>query len=291
MPRDERRRRAWRRRAIGLGSLCVALSLPGIAAAAPAVVGRVLSVHGAAYAKAPGEPRRILKCKDPIFEGDRVMTQENSALGIDSGPTYVRLGENTALAIGALAARAPRVDLLRGHARLVDPSGDVTGSAELLTPGLRVARTGGDVDGLVFSEKAGTVSMVCTAASAVSVERRGRPDEALVATPGGCVVGKPREALYAAQATHEKLAVLMADACDELPPVAAAGRFTPTSVALGPAFLGGGRRVPPPPADVLSNNGIAEPCSPVCTTPPASSPGLSTNFPFVPPVLPGGGAD
>jgi hypothetical protein len=126
----------------------------------------------------------------------------------------------------------------------------------------------------------------------VSVERRGVPGELLVATPGGCVVGKPREALYAAAATHAKLAVLMADACDELPPVAAAGRFTPTSVSLGPAFLGGGP--PLPHADVFYDNGIAQPCSPLCGTqiaPPSGPPGLQTNFPFVPPVLPGGGGD
>jgi hypothetical protein len=174
---------------------------------------------------------------------------------------------------------------------LIDSAGGNGDPAELSTPGLRVARPGPDQDALVFSEKAGVVSMVCAYEQPVSVARRTKPGDRLTATPGGCVVGKPREALYAAQASHPQLAVLMRDACEELAMVPVGNRFSPEDVALGPALFagtaGGGEGsggAAPPPAVPPFGPGPALPCSGGCST-GVPGPG-QTSFPFVPPVLP-----
>jgi len=284
---DDVRRRAW----------LVAFAAGGLMLAAPAagaepgtVVGRAVSVHGNVFAKAPGEPKRRLSCRDPILEGDQIQTEEDSGIGVDSGTFYVRLGERSTLEVSALASGAPRIDLARGHVRLIDSAGPGNASAEVTTPGLLVARTGPDLDALVFSEKAGAVSMVCAYERGVDVARRAAPGERLTAAPGGCVVSKPREALYAADATHPTLAVLMNDACEEVALAPVADRFAAGDVALGPGSLASAPSAPAPAPSLLAPQGIVQPCSPSCqpgpAAPPAGGPGLPTPFPFVPPVLP-----
>ena len=269
--------------------LVSALLLPAAAAFAQATqtVGRVVSTRGAVFAQSPGEERRILQCRDPIYDGDQVLTLDGSDVGIDAGSYYVRLGQNTTAEMGALASGAPRVDLVNGHLRLLDTEGGAGESAELSTPGLRVARTGSDQDALVFAEKAGIVSMVCNYGNDIEVARRTDPATFLAALAGGCVVGKPREALFTADASHPELAVLMRDACEELAGVPVSGLFSPGSVALGPNALagtGGGAPAPGPPPF----GPVSQPCAGGCTrsgTTP-TGPGLPTTFPFVPPTLP-----
>jgi hypothetical protein len=281
------------------GLLLCALLLPGAAVAeAREPVGRAVSVRGAVFAQAPGEERRILECRDPVYPGDRVLTLDDSAVGIDSGTHYARLGENTTVEFGALASGAPRLDLVDGHVRLLDSAGGDADSAELLTPGLRVARTGPDQDALVFREKAGGVSMVCAYDEPVDVARRSDDGERLTAAPGGCVIGKPREPLYAAEASHPQLAVLMRDACEELANVPVSDRFSPDDVAMGSTLAGtGAAGLAAPPEPNLVAGGPGQPCSGGCgpnltsvpappTPPPPTTPG-ATSFPFVPiPGLP-----
>lgn len=204
-----------------------------------AVVGRVASVRGAAYAQAPGQERRILSCRDPIFEGDRVMTQESSALGVISGEYYTRLNQSTELTFASTDQAAPRLDLEAGHVRLLDASGRAPAAGELATPGLVAARSGRDSEAMVFAEKAGVVSMVCSYENDVTVARRTQPSQTAVVGTGGCIVSKPREALYGADASHPRLAVLMQDACETEPALPVAARFfAPAQVALGPAVMG-----------------------------------------------------
>jgi hypothetical protein len=288
---------SWRRRGLQAILLC-ALLMPGAAVVNQSrePVGRAVSVRGAVFAQAPGEERRILECRDPIFAGDRVLTLDGSAVGIDSSTYYARLGENTVVEFGALANGSPRVDLVDGHVRLIDSAGNNAESAELLTPGLRVSRTGPDQDALVFREKAGVVSMVCAYSEPVNVARRTDGAQLLVAAPSGCVVGKPREPLYAANASHPQLAVLMRDACEELALVPVSARFSPDDVALGPNLtVAGAGSGAPPPVPPPFGGGPGLPCSGGCAgsggpTPtsitPTGTPGPS-NFPFVPiPGLP-----
>lgn len=279
------------RRTLAATAFC-ALLLPGAAVVSQATqpVGRVVSTRGAVFAQAPGEERRILKCRDPIYEGDRIFTLEGSELGVDAASYHLRLGQNSTAEMGALASGAPRVDLVQGHLRLIDSTQGAGASAELSTPGLRLARTGRDQDALVFAEKAGVVSMVCAYGDDLRVARRTDPNVALLAPSGSCVVGKPREPLFTAEASHPELAVLMRDACEELAALPVADRFSPGDVALGPALAGGGAAggAAPPPGAAAFGNGPAQPCAGGCTRsgPASGGPGLPTQFPFVPPVLP-----
>lgn len=279
------------RRTLAATAFC-ALLLPGAAVVSQSTrpVGRVVSTRGAVFAQAPGEERRILQCRDPIYEGDRILTLEGSAVGVDAGSYYLRLDENTTAEVGELASGAPRVDLVQGHLRLIDSEAGAGASAELETPGLRLARTGRDQDALVFAEKAGVVSMVCAYGDDLQVARRTDPSVSLLAPSGSCVVGKPREELFTAEASHPQLAVLMRDACEELAAVPVAGRFSPGDVALGPALAGGGAGGGAPlPGATPFGSGPAQPCAGGCTRSggaPPGGPGLPTQFPFVPPVLP-----
>ena len=270
--------------AVALASALLGPALFAELAESAEPVGRVVSTRGAVFAQAPGEDRRILQCRDPIRDGDRITTLDDSDVGIDAGSYYVRLGQNTTSEMGALASGAPRLDLVSGHLRLIDSAGGSGPSAELSTPGLRLARTGSDQDALVFAEKAGTVSMVCSNSGSLQVARRLDASIVLGALPGGCVVGKPREALFAADASHPQLAVLMRDACEELAMVPVADRFSPSDVALGPGAGAGVAPLPVPPAFRT-----ATPCSGACARSSGTSPGgpgLPTQFPFVPPTLP-----
>ena len=275
------------------GILLCALLIPGVAFGKSSrdTVGRVVSAQGAVFAQTPGEERRILQCRDPIFSGDRVITLDGSAVGIDSGAYHARLGENSEVEMGASGSSSPRVDLVKGHVRLIDSAGSSAESAELMTPGLRVARTGPDQDALVLREKVGDVSMVCAYDAPVNVARRHDPSQSLAASPGSCVVAKPREALYAAQASHPQLAVLMRDACEDFAMVPVADRFSVDDVALGPglaagsAILGG---APPPDPSALAPSptqpcGGGSGCSPVGdgSTRGGGGPGQTT-FPFTP---------
>ena len=274
--------------------LLCALLLPSTTAASESreVVGRVVSVRGAVFAQAPGEERRILECRDSVYEGDRVLTLDDSDAGIDAGSYYLRLVENTVIDVGRQSTGQPKLDVVDGYIRLVDSAAGNGPPAELSTPGLRVARPGPDQEALVFLEKAAVVSIVCAFEDPVSVTRRTDPGNRMTATPGRCVVGKPREALYVAQASHPQIAVLISDACEELAMVSAGSRFLPGDVALGSAVLsggaGGGMDGAPLPNGPPFGPGLTEPCSGSCGPGPAPQvyvPG-TTSFPVIPPVLP-----
>lgn len=279
----------WMRPSLGAVALC-AFMLPSIALAAESreAVGRVVSATGAVFAQAPGEERRSLQCRDSIYEGDRLLTLDGSNAGIDTGTHYARLAENTVVDVG----RQSNFDLVEGYLRVIDTAGGNGEPAELLTPGLRVARPGPDQEALVFREKVSVVSIVCAYEQPVSVARRSDSGDRMTATPGRCVVGKPREDLYAAQASHPQLAVVTSDACEELAMVTAGSHFSPGDVALGPAVFAGGSSAAslgaPAPVAPAFGSGLAVPCSGSCGTGPSPAayvPG-STSFPVIPPVLP-----
>ncbi len=264
-------------------------ALPTAASAEPAeVVGTVAAVQGAVFATSPGEERRILQHRDPIHAGDEVLTLDDSAVAIDSGSYYVRLGENTKAEIDVLASGAPAVELQEGHVRLLDLEKGSGDSAELTTPGLKVARTGPDQDAMVFAEKAGPVSVVCTYGSPLDVQSLGDPNTFRNAPSGGCVVGKLGEPLFGADASHAPLAVLASDGGGAAT-APAADRFAPGDVALGPTLAstgpGGGQ---PPPGPLSPAAAAPQPCAGGCVTsggsgPPPGPPGLPTGFPNLPP--------
>jgi len=237
-------------RAALCGGLLSALSLltvatPAVAAEADAintgseVAGQVVSVSGAAYAQAPDQERRILSCRDPIYQGDRIMTQESSALGVVSGDHYTQVGENTQLIYSSTGEGVPQLEVETGHVRLLDVSGRAPAQGGIVTPGLVAARSGRDTEALVFAgEKIGVVSMACAFEDPVEVARRGDPGQTAVADPGSCIVSKPREELYRAPATHPRLAVSTLGASEGVPLLAMGSHFSPAQVALDAGILG-----------------------------------------------------
>jgi len=139
-----------------LGALSLLTVVTPVAAAEADVVdtgsevaGQVVSVSGAAYDQAPGQERRILSCRDPIYQGDRIMTQESSALGVVSGDHYTQLGESTQLVYKATGEAAPQLEIEMGHVRLLDVSGRAPAQGEIVTPGLVAARSGRDTEAAV----------------------------------------------------------------------------------------------------------------------------------------------
>lgn len=270
---------------LAAATVAAAFTLGATAAVAEqTVIGRAVSVRGTVYALAENENPRLLSCRDPIYDGDTIVTEEDAAIGVDSSTYYVRLAESSRLGMTALASGSPKLDLALGHVRLIDSAGPGNPSAEVVTPALQVARTGPDLDAVVFGEKATAVSMVCAYGAPVDVARRGNDAEHLAAAPGSCVVGKPKEPLYAQAATHPMLAVLAQDACAAagLP---VAGLFSPTTVALGPPG-GGGSGAQAPQPSLFAAGGLNVPCAPSCQPAPGGPPGLPTQFPFQPPALP-----
>ena len=269
--------------------LCVFL-LPSITLASESreVVGRVVSVSGAVFAQAPGEERRALACRDSIYEGDRVLTLDDSDAGIDAGTYYARLAENTVVDIGRQSTGQPKLDLVDGYLRLIDAASGHGDPAELSTPGLRVARPGPDQEALVFREKVSVVSIVCAYEKPVSVARRTNPDIRMTAPSGKCVVGKPREDLYFAQASHPQLAVLVSNACEDLAMVSAGSRFSPGDVALGSGVFASASGAVGTPAPIAPpfGPGLALPCSGSCGSAPAVYVPGATSFPLIPPILP-----
>jgi hypothetical protein len=268
-------------RAALCGGLLTALSLLSVATPAAAaeadavgtgseVAGQVVSVSGAAYAQSPGQARRILSCLDPIYQGDRILTQESSALGVVSGDHYTQVGENTQLVYTSTGDAAPQLEIETGHVRLLDVSGRAPTQAGISTPGLVAARSGRDTEALVFAgEKIGVVSMACAFEDPVQVARRGDPDQTAVADPGSCIVSKPREELYRVPATHPRLAVSTLGADDGAPLLAIGSHFNPAQVALGAGILGAPvaaseargllMRDPLEPCSVGVNCGLGEP--------------------------------
>ncbi len=210
--------------------LAVALAAPAAPATAePEVAGRVVALTGSAKALAADDSARPLACHDPIFVGERVVTDTGSRIGVVSAAVYTGLNEDTKVRF-AQERGLPHLELQKGHLRVVDTgSGD---AARVDTPGLRVRTADRDTEAFAFGEKTGTLSMVCPWEAGVTVERLGQAREHRHVGAHECGVGKPGEALFTTTANHERLPVL-ARSCGAQ---ATAGpvelRFTPSSVAF-----------------------------------------------------------
>jgi hypothetical protein len=207
----------------------------GPALAQSRVVGEVGSVSGLALAQTPGQQPRELACGDPIYAGDRVVTSERSSLGVVSGDFWTGLGPETETTFADTAAGAPQVDLAKGHLRVIDASAAAPAPAAIYTPGLVALDSGTDTEALVFGEKVGTVAMICGWDQAIDVDGRGASTGSLITEPGECAIGKPREKVYGAPATHEPLPVSANDACGAGRPFDVAGHHFLPAVAAGVA--------------------------------------------------------
>jgi hypothetical protein len=248
-------------------------------AGARTTVGHVVSVEGEAYAQAPGETARRLECDSPIYRHDFITTTDNTGLAIMSGDAYVRLAGNSTLRFGTRSAGSPALDLELGQVRMIDMgNGSRTGS--ISTPGLLLADARSNSEAIVFAEKIWTVSMICSQDDAVVVARRDNPRERTVSYPGECTIGKPKEPLYTAAASHDTLALLARAQCDA-PDVqlGLADRFAPGDLAgLLPAVGAGPPRLAPPAVAVVA------PALAACTAGASCAAALR----FIPVPLPAG---
>jgi hypothetical protein len=252
--------------------------------------GEVVALRGVVMAQSPGDSPRRLLCGDTISAGDRIRTTENARVGVMSGGFYTQLGAESAAELENTPAGTPSVALARGHLRVLDTDAGGAGAARIATPGLLAARAGTDTEAFALGEKAGVLSMVCTHDGPVEVTRAGESAPALGPGAGQCAVSKPREPVYMADASHERLPILDDDAC-RVGPLGglAASRFgPPTDVALaatGPAPLPNLDPIPMAfrqPCDSPGSGCLGAASLSGGGAPPAGA----TQFPFIPPVPP-----
>ncbi len=185
-----------------------ALVLPTAAGAdLPTVLGHVATLHGEVVAQRPGEPPRILQCRDAIYAGERITTAPDARVGLLVGDLLTHLGEDSALLLGE--APAADITLERGALRVIDPRLEgAQARLALLDAGARIL--GNDLEAYLLDEKTGGFAMLCEWDSPLPVARG---PEARLAAPGECVIAKPREPLYTADAHEERLGSPNADLC------------------------------------------------------------------------------
>jgi hypothetical protein len=228
------------RRSIRLPSiLLLALALgatPLVAAAdevsAPAdPVGHVATLRGEVVAERPGEPPRKLQCRDTVYEGERLVTADDSRVGVLMGDVLARMGESSSLRVGRTGEAAPAVALEQGAVRVIDAR-DGGPEVKLAVLDARAKVIGNDAEAYVFAEKTGRYAMLCEWDEPLEVDRG---DESAVGQPGKCVIAKHREPLYLADAHDERLGPLAEDACALGPVIGALDvHLSPADVAAGP---------------------------------------------------------
>ena len=184
------------------GFLLGALALPLSAAAADGALGQVTSISGTANAVREGGTPRPLSCGDPVYSGESVVTGPGSSAGLLLGPDLLaQVGEGTTLGLGTTPAGTPDATLKRGTVRVIDARQGAQPAR--LAAGTAAARVeGGDSEAYVLSEKAGGYAMFCEWEAPLAVERG---NESRTAKPTQCVIAKPDEPLYVANAHQDRL--------------------------------------------------------------------------------------
>jgi hypothetical protein len=228
-------RRPIRVRSVVLLALALGVA-PGVAAAdevggAADPVGHVTTLWGDVVAERPGAPPRPLHCRDAVYQGERLVTADDSRVGVLLGDVLARLGEGSALRVGRTAHAAADVSLEQGAVRVVDPR-DAGATARLAVLDAKAKVLGNDAEAYVFSEKTGAYAMLCEWDAPLAV---GRADESAVAQPGKCVIAKGSEPLYLADAHEERLGPPAQDACALGPVIGSLDlHLSPADVAAGP---------------------------------------------------------
>ena len=212
---------------IALGALVV----PGLVSADAAPVGEVTALSGQVSAVRDGGTPRPLACGDPVYEGESVVTSPGSGAGLLLGDDLLAtVGEGSSLKLGRTDAGTPDATLQKGAVRVIDARASQTPAR--LAAGSAAARVaGGDSEAYLLAEKAGGYAMFCEWDAPLAVERG---NESRTASPEQCVIAKPDEKLYVANAHQER----MPAGPDGCPPggIAALGPHFPDAadVAAGP---------------------------------------------------------
>ena len=198
-------------------------------------VGQVTAISGYVVAERPGERPRRLRCQDHVYRGERIVTSDRSRVGVLMDDVYAYLAANTAVRVDRTPKASSDLTLESGGVRVIDPRNDGT-AARLTALDASAQVLGNDTEAYLFSEKTGRYAMLCEWDAPLPVARR---DESVLANPGKCVLAKPKEPLYLADAHDERIALPMEDLCDRpiraldlrLTPDVAAAPLTPWSIA------------------------------------------------------------
>lgn len=200
------------------------------AAFAAEELGRVSAVSGDATAQAPGAEPRKLACGDPVFPGDTLRTGSDSHVGVQLDDVATHLDPNSQVVLGRTDVNTPSARLLAGKVRMIDPR-DEGEPAKLAVLDAEGAVIGNDAEAYLFSEKVGPYAMLCEWSDPLPVTRG---TERKVAEPGDCVIAKPKEPLYTANA-HDQRIPALAQECAPGPELAAIdsplNHLTPRDVA------------------------------------------------------------
>jgi hypothetical protein len=221
------------------------IALGAGAAGADDVLGRVSSVAGDATAQRVGEEPRALACGDPVYADDTLRTGPGSRVGVMLDDVMTHLDADTRVTLGRTAQSMPSARLEAGKVRMIDPR-DAGAPARLAVLDADAQVMGNDAEGYIFSEKVGPYAMLCEWDAPLPVSRG---DEQKSADPGECVIAKPKEPLYTADA-HDTRIPAVAEVCAPGPELASLNsplhHLTPGDVAapgpvagLGTAGLGG----------------------------------------------------
>ena len=216
------------------GFVLGALALPLSASADGGALGHVTSLAGQASAQREGAAPRPLSCGDPVFAGESVVTAPGSSAGLLLGDDLLaQVGEGSSVRLGTTPQGTPDATLQRGAVRVIDARDG--GAPARLAAGNAAARvSGGDSEAYLLSEKVGSYAMFCEWDAPLAVDRG---SESRTAGPEQCVIAKPDEPLYVAQAHKDR----MPAGPDSCPPtsVASLGPHFPAlaarDVAAGPA--------------------------------------------------------
>ena len=252
------------------------------AALAAEELGRVSAVSGSATAQQPGGEVRPLACGDPVYPGDTLRTGNDSHVGVQLDDVATHLDPNSQVVLGRTDVNTPSARLLAGKVRMIDPR-DEGEPAQLAVLDAEGHVKGNDAEAYLFSEKVGPYAMLCEWSDPLPVTRG---NEKKVADPGDCVIAKPKEPLYTANA-HDQRIPALAQECAPGPDLASINsplnHLTPRDVAsagpMGSDMAGFGPVTAAASPDyVCDNAGICSPLIPLVVTEPdpvpACGPGI-----------------
>jgi hypothetical protein len=196
------------RSAFGITLFALGLMSP-VSAMAGDAVGEVTSATGSVVATAPDGTERTLSCGDSIFDGDTLSTGADSNVGVLSGDFLTQVPDSSAVRFGQTGEGAPDATLERGRVRIIDVREDGT-TARLAAGDAEVRVVGNDAEAYLLSEKTGGYAMFCEWDAPLDVARNG---ERKLADPNECVIAKPHEPLYVAQAHDARIPASDVETC------------------------------------------------------------------------------
>ena len=200
------------------------------AALAADELGRVSAVSGEATAQQPGGEVRALACGDSVYPGDTLRTGGDSHVSVQLDDVSTHLDPNSRVELGRTNVNTPSARLLAGKVRMIDPR-DEGEPAQLAVLDADAHVKGNDAEAYLFSEKVGPYAMLCEWDDPLPVSRA---NEQKVAKPGECVIAKPKEPLYTANA-HDQRIPALAQECGPDPGLASLNsplnHLTPRDVA------------------------------------------------------------